>query len=118
MPQSIHRLIRFGKRVVTKGNDETTELSEIVARAKLIFPMALEWRNWQTQQTQNLPPVTRHGGSTPPSSTKFFRLEPVRYKPLFSRVPRTCQRLLPRAPQLCHVGHAIVPLAVRHQRNQ
>ena len=48
-----------------------TGLSEIVARAKLMFPIVLEWRNWQTQQTQNLPPVTRHGGSTPPSSTKI-----------------------------------------------
>ena len=51
----------------------TSELREIAARAKLILPMALEWRNWQTQQTQNLPPVTRHGGSTPPSSTIVFR---------------------------------------------
>jgi hypothetical protein len=31
-----------------------TGLSEIVARAKLMFPIVLEWRNWQTQQTQNL----------------------------------------------------------------
>ncbi len=46
------------------------ELREIVPRAKLIFPIVLEWRNWHTQQTQNLPPVTRRGGSTPPSSTK------------------------------------------------
>ena len=30
-----------------------TGLSEIVARAKLMFPIVLEWRNWQTQQTQN-----------------------------------------------------------------
>ena|SRR5208283_4489613 len=37
---------------------ETTELSEIMARAKLIYPMALEWRNWQTQQTQNLRVLT------------------------------------------------------------
>jgi hypothetical protein len=50
---------------------EITRLSEFVARAKLILPIVLEWRNWQTQQTQNLPPVTRRGGSTPPSSTKF-----------------------------------------------
>ena len=57
------------------GGIETTELSEIAARAKLIFPIALEWRNWQTQQTQNLPPVTRHGGSTPPSSTKFVEVQ-------------------------------------------
>src|SRR5208337_780038 len=99
MPQSIHRLIRFGKRVVTKGNDETTELSEIVARAKLIYPMALEWRNWQTQQTQNLPPVTRHGGSTPPSSTNLSPVESGRYNLLFSRVP--C--MLSVASSLAHV---------------
>ena len=36
------------------GEVVITELSEIVARAKLIVPIALEWRNWQTQQTQNL----------------------------------------------------------------
>src|SRR5271167_1823071 len=58
------------------SNQDTTvfskRLSESVARAKLIFPNELEWRNWQTQQTQNLPPVTRRGGSTPPSSTKFL----------------------------------------------
>jgi hypothetical protein len=46
-----------------------TELREIGARAKLKCPLVLEWRNWHTQQTQNLPPVTRRGGSTPPSST-------------------------------------------------
>jgi hypothetical protein len=28
-----------------------------------------EWRNWQTQETQNLPPVTRRVGSTPSSGT-------------------------------------------------
>ena len=51
-----------------RGKTATTGLREMAARVKLIFPIALEWRNWQTQQTQNLPPVTRHGGSTPPSS--------------------------------------------------
>ena len=82
---------------------EITGLSETVARAKLVFPIVLEWRNWQTQQTQNLPPVTRRGGSTPPSSTKLFCLESVRYQPLFSCVPCTCPRLLPRAPRLAHI---------------
>jgi hypothetical protein len=48
---------------------------------------SLEWRNWQTQQTQNLPPVTRHGGSTPPSSTNPTLVESIGYKPPFSRVP-------------------------------
>jgi hypothetical protein len=47
----------------------TTKLREINTHAKLVSPIELEWRNWQTQQTQNLPPVTRRGGSTPPSST-------------------------------------------------
>jgi hypothetical protein len=28
-----------------------------------------EWRNWQTQETQNLPPVTRRVGSIPSSGT-------------------------------------------------
>jgi hypothetical protein len=37
---SIHRLDKFGNR--ERG------------AAKLIYAMALEWRNWQTQQTQNL----------------------------------------------------------------
>ena len=40
----------------------------------LLHNNELEWRNWQTQQTQNLPPVTRHGGSTPPSSTSLTLL--------------------------------------------
>ena len=31
-------------------------------------PKTLEWRNWQTHETQNLALVTQHGGSTPPSS--------------------------------------------------
>ena len=72
-------------------------------QANSFVSIVLEWRNWQTQQTQNLPPVTRRGGSTPPSSTRFFSLESVRYKPLFSRVPCTCPRLLPRAPRLAHI---------------
>src|ERR1017187_9231985 len=54
----------------------------------------LEWRNWQTQQAQNVPPVPRRGGSTPPSSTRFFRLESVRDKPPFSSVPWACRQLL------------------------
>ena len=29
-------------------------LREIVVRARLILRAVLEWRNWQTQQTQNL----------------------------------------------------------------
>ena len=29
----------------------------------------LEWRNWQTHETQNLALRKQHGGSTPPSST-------------------------------------------------
>ena len=35
----------------------------------LLFP---EWRNWQTQQTQNLPGITPRVGSTPSSGTKFL----------------------------------------------
>ena len=34
----------------------------------LLFP---EWRNWQTQQTQNLPGITPRVGSTPSSGTNF-----------------------------------------------
>ena len=30
-----------------------------------------EWRNWQTQQTQNLPGITPRVGSTPSSGTIF-----------------------------------------------
>ena len=61
---------RSGQDISLKypGKTATTGLSEMVARAKLLVPIVLEWRNWQTQQTQNLPPVTRRGGSTPPSS--------------------------------------------------
>jgi NAD(P)-dependent dehydrogenase (short-subunit alcohol dehydrogenase family) len=29
------------------------------------------WRNWQTQETQNLPPVTRRVGSTPTGAIKY-----------------------------------------------
>ena len=31
-----------------------------------------EWRNWQTQQTQNLPGITPRVGSTPSSGTILF----------------------------------------------
>src|SRR4051812_360951 len=31
-----------------------------------------EWRNWQTQETQNLPPVTRRVGSIPSSGTNPY----------------------------------------------
>jgi hypothetical protein len=54
------------------GENIITELREIVARVKLNCLIVLEWRNWHTQQTQNLPPVTRRGGSTPPSSTNHI----------------------------------------------
>jgi hypothetical protein len=33
-----------------------------------------EWRNWQTQQTQNLPGITPRVGSTPSSGTLIFRI--------------------------------------------
>ena len=36
------------------------------------LPPGPEWRNWQTQETQNLPPVTRCVGSIPSSGTTFF----------------------------------------------
>ena len=39
--------------------------------AHVIFIVVLpEWRNWQTQQTQNLPGITPRVGSTPSSGTK------------------------------------------------
>ena len=39
-------------------------------RAHAIFNTVLpEWRNWQTQQTQNLPGITPRVGSTPSSGT-------------------------------------------------
>ena len=38
--------------------------------AHAIFSTVLpEWRNWQTQQTQNLPGITPRVGSTPSSGT-------------------------------------------------
>jgi hypothetical protein len=33
-----------------------------------------EWRNWQTQQTQNLPGITPRVGSTPSSGTIILHL--------------------------------------------
>ena len=113
---SIHGFIVFGnncwktkplinRSTYRKGKTRITQLSETGVRATLIsrLSLELEWRNWQTQQTQNLPPVTRRGGSTPPSSTKFFGLESARYKPLFSRVPSACPRLLPRARRFVQI---------------
>lgn len=38
----------------------------------LASPDVPEWRNWQTQETQNLPPVTRRVGSIPSSGTILF----------------------------------------------
>ena len=39
----------------------------------VIFNTVLpEWRNWQTQQTQNLPGITPRVGSTPSSGTIGF----------------------------------------------
>ena len=32
-----------------------------------------EWRNWQTQQTQNLPGITPRVGSTPSSGTNILK---------------------------------------------
>ena len=43
-------------------------------RAHAIFNTVLpEWRNWQTQQTQNLPGITPRVGSTPSSGTKILK---------------------------------------------
>jgi hypothetical protein len=33
------------------------------------------WRNWQTQETQNLPPVTRRVGSTPTGAITYRACE-------------------------------------------
>jgi hypothetical protein len=60
----VRHLNRSGKKKslwnLTKSVDAvyvTYRLSESSPRAKLIVPRPLEWRNWQTQQTQNLPPI-------------------------------------------------------------
>jgi site-specific recombinase XerD len=45
--------------------------SESFKCAKLFFINGPEWRNWQTQQTQNLPGITPRVGSTPSSGTIF-----------------------------------------------
>ena len=74
-----------------QGEGDQTELSEIEPRVKLVFPIALEWRNWQTQQTQNLPPVTRRGGSTPPSSTSFSAIGDIQ-QAISPCAPGTCPR--------------------------
>jgi hypothetical protein len=70
------------------GAPGTSRLSESSSRVKLIVPNALEWRNWQTQQTQNLPPVTRHGGSTPPSSIWLLKLDGRPSQHVILRSPR------------------------------
>ena len=41
--------------------------------AKLFSGSFPEWRNWQTQQTQNLPGITPRVGSTPSSGTKILK---------------------------------------------
>jgi hypothetical protein len=43
----------FLRGVQAPGAIATSRLSESWPRVKLIVPNALEWRNWQTQQTQN-----------------------------------------------------------------
>ena len=50
-----------------------------------------EWRNWQTQETQNLPPVTRRVGSIPSSGTTLSCVwqtqeTPVSLSPVTRRV--------------------------------
>ena len=41
--------------------------------AKLLVVNFPEWRNWQTQQTQNLPGITPRVGSTPSSGTNISK---------------------------------------------
>ena len=78
----------FLRGVQAPGAIATSRLSESWPRVKLIVPNALEWRNWQTQQTQNLPPVTRHGGSTPPSSIWLLKFD-----------GKSSQHVIPRSPR-------------------
>ena len=49
--------------------------------------VALEWRNWQTHETQNLALGNQRGGSTPPSSTKIL-LQVASDSPAFNGLPR------------------------------
>src|SRR5208337_4097410 len=44
-----------------------------------------EWRNWQTQQTQNLPGITPRVGSTPSSGTILFPHRTWYFPPLDAR---------------------------------
>jgi hypothetical protein len=51
-----------------------TPASFTSARLHVIFLEVLaEWRNWQTQQTQNLPGITPRVGSTPSVEYHPFR---------------------------------------------
>ena len=42
------------------------------SRSKSFSFIVLEWRNWQTHETQNLALRKQRGGSTPPSSTNIL----------------------------------------------
>ncbi len=64
----------------------STDVARIVA--------VLEWRNWQTHETQNLALCKQRGGSTPPSSTNIPRTCTHRVCPLTLRLlsPRNAVR--------------------------
>ena len=66
---SVHRIEHpksMGKQLLVEAANFTE------CRAHAIFNTVLpEWRNWQTQQTQNLPGITPRVGSTPSSGTNL-----------------------------------------------
>src|SRR4030095_7818170 len=69
---------------------------------RLYWRSAPEWRNWQTQETQNLPPVTRRVGSIPSSGTNLDDFESpacAQETPVSScRSPGVWVRFPPQAP--------------------
>ena len=69
IPTSFQLAPNQGNEELQEDLQETTGSLHNQEVAKT-FP---EWRNWQTQQTQNLPGITPRVGSTPSSGTYIFR---------------------------------------------
>jgi hypothetical protein len=80
--------------------------------AHAIFSTVLpEWRNWQTQQTQNLPGITPRVGSTPSSGTILFTRKYGRFRietPRghgFGAVKNTKSTGTPKSPAFVPAGY-------------
>jgi hypothetical protein len=76
-----------------------------------IFNMVLpEWRNWQTQQTQNLPGITPRVGSTPSSGTIFFS-----FGTFCLLTPYPFRRLLPLRRSMSSLSSNLEPMNNRRR---